>query len=164
MVTFTGWRGERQRQPGFYTISHVTRGLRSGLTGVHQKVILYSYEKWRHMQYVARCLSLLNSRVVIRFFRSMRHGGKVREKVHIMQRPFLNLWVTDTLATQTKINSQRLQDSPYSFFSFSTLFSIRNPALLASHQRQKIHPTKLPTRAICFSPETRNVTKRITFS
>ncbi len=31
------------------------------------------------------------SRVVIRFFWSMRHGGKVREKVHIMQRPFLNL-------------------------------------------------------------------------
>ncbi len=29
--------------------------------GCIKKVILYSYEKWRHMQYVARCLSLLKA-------------------------------------------------------------------------------------------------------
>jgi hypothetical protein len=62
------------------------------------------------------------SRVVIWFFRSTRHGCKVREKVHTMQRLFLNLWVTNTLATQIKINSQRLQYSPSSLFSFFFFF------------------------------------------
>ncbi len=67
------------------------------------------------------------SKAVIWFFRSTRHGCKVREKVHTMQRLFLNLWVTDTLATQIKINSQRLQYSPSSLFSFFFLRPFQHP-------------------------------------
>ena len=56
-------------------------------TGCANIVILHSYEKWHCVQYAARCLRLLESKAVIWFFRSLRHGDKVRKnnkKVHTM--------------------------------------------------------------------------------
>ncbi len=128
MVTFTGWRGERQRQPGFCTISYAARGLRSGPVQrpPHRGASKSDLIQLRKAASHAVCSEMpepTKSRVVIWIFRSMRHGCKVREKVHIMQRLFLNSWVTDTLATQIKITSQRLKYSPSSLFLFFPPFS-----------------------------------------
>ena len=109
------------------------------------------------------------SKAVIWFFRSSRHGCKVRKykkSAHHVT-PILES-TSHGHSSHTKLKSTHNDCNTvlplYFLFFFSALFSIRNPALLAPHQRQKIHPTKLPTRAICFSPETWNVTKRISFS
>ena len=128
-------------------------------TGCANIVILHSYEKWHCVQYAARCLRLLKSEAVIWFFRSSRHGCKVRKykkSAHHVT-PILES-TSHGHSSHTKLKSTHNDCNTvlplYFLFFFSALFSIRNPALLAPHQRQKIHPTQLPTRTICFSPET----------
>ena len=99
------------------------------------------------------------SKAVIWFFRSSRHGCKVRKykkSAHHVT-PILES-TSHGHSSHTKLKSTHNDCNTvlplYFLFFFSALFSIRNPALLAPHQRQKIHPTQLPTRTICFSPET----------
>jgi len=70
------------------------------------------------------------SKVVLWFIRSLRHGCKVKEKKgHTMQRPFLNLWVTDTLATQSynQLTMTAIQSFFFIFFFFFRPFQHPEP-------------------------------------
>ncbi len=134
--------------------------------GCTNKVILHSYEKWHRVQYAARCLSMLNVKRCYDFSGPRDTDVKWEKKSAHHATPILES-MSYGHSSHPKLKSTHNDCNTvlllYFHFLFSALFSIRNPALLASHQRQKIHPTKLPTRAICFSPETWNVTKRILF-
>ena len=122
MVAFTGWRGERQRSPGFYITSYMTRGLRSG-SAQRPPDRVHQHSDPTHLR---KSGIMCNTPPKIKRwygFSGPRDTDVKSERKNDKKYTscYAHSWIFEWRTLQphkVKINSQRLQYSPSSLISF----------------------------------------------